>query len=243
MKNLIAFPLITILSITILSACTNTYEASIPEVIPYTESITPAEYFAGAPQIPGTTYIYHKRTQILTEPHVKTLRLAASYVDPAKESPLPDDALATLAPISTDLLNDYEAAFFHRTRGYAYMAKNDYRKAIEEFKLVLARSDYLSTAAEAAATKTLATLHFELQEYDAALQYMFKVSELSESMSGDDFYQVSRIQEKAGDYKNSLKNVNRAILITGDSSPEDTNVYYKYMATIYEKMNGTVKAK
>lgn len=236
MKKLLALSIITLLT-----ACSTTPEVAAPEVIPYTETIIPVEYFAGAPQIPGTTYIYHKKTQILTEPHVKTLRLAASYVDPANNNPLPDEALATLEPIHVNELNDYGTAFYHRTRGYAYKAKKDYRNAINEFNLMLAKHDYLSLAAEANATKDLALLHVELQEYDAALKHMFKVSELAESMAADDYYQVSRIQEKTGDYKNALKNVNKAILTNGASSAENTNIYYQHMAAIYEKINGSAK--
>ena len=213
----------------------------VPEAVLYTQQVTPGDYFAGSPQIPETTYYYPKKVQEIAEANGAMLRLAARHIEDPDKAPSPDEALAALEPISLANLNDYETAFYHRIRGYAYQGKGDYRKAIEEFNLMLAKREFISVSAEAKATKTLAILHFELQEYQTSLENMFKLPELLESLSGDDFYQVSRLQEITVDYKNALTNINKAILITGDSSPQDTNLYYQLMAKIYEKMKSVPK--
>lgn len=231
MKKLIILSLISALI-----ACGTTSQT--PEAVLYTEQITPGDYFAGSPQIPETTYYYPKKVQEISEANGVMLRLAARHIEESNETPSPDKALAALESISPTNLNDYETAFYHRIRGYAFKEKGDYRKAIEEFNLMLNKKEFISVSAEAKATKTLAILHFELQEYKISLENMFKLPELLESLSGDDFYQVSRIQEHTGDYKNALTNINKAILVTGDKSPQDTNLYYQHMAKIYEKMNG-----
>lgn len=228
--------IITLSLIILLAACSTTNET--PEAVLYTEQITPGDYFAGSPQIPETTYYYPKKVQEISEAHGIIFRLAARHAEESGDTSAPDKALSTLEPIALANLNDYETAFYHRIRGYAFKEKGDYRKAIEEFNLMLNKKDFISVSAEAKATKALAILHFELQEYQISLENMFKLPELLESLSGDDFYQVSRIQEHTGDYKNALTNINKAILVTGDKSPQDTNLYYQHMAKIYEKMNG-----
>jgi tetratricopeptide (TPR) repeat protein len=141
---------------------------------------------------------------------------AAHFLQPPEGAglrPEPKKAIQLLAALELERasLNAYELVLLYQYSGYAYLAQENYDKAIEYYSKVLLQSPYMPVTTEAQMWLTLGQLYSVKNNPKKALDTMLKWSEYVDELRPEQSYTFATLYYQLGDNRNSLLNLNRAI--------------------------------
>lgn len=197
---------------------------------------------AGAPTRSATTPVPARIMPAISTEFGQRISAAYNYLQPTEGEPQPDKSLEILKSIPANNLNDYEIALISELKGYAYVAKEDYTRAIEQFNLLLSKNQTIPLRTEVTTLKFLYQLYYAIGNYEQGLTTIYKWSEYAGTPSSVDFYQISIMQEKTGDLINAQKNIETSIQLANKKSGIAPKRYYELQADLYTRNNEPEKA-
>lgn len=151
----------------------------------------------------------------LSESFGKRIQEAANALQPpedAKSDPDPRRALQILGELGARTnLNAYEKVVLNQYSGYAYLASENYPKAIESFNNMLKSVPNMPIATEAQAYLTLGQLYAAQDEPRKALDSLLKWTNYVDGLRPEQQYMFASLYYQLEDSKNALLNINAAI--------------------------------
>lgn len=228
-----------ILITTTLIACATTFNPNAGTIKHFT--ITTKD-IAGLPSQPNTEIVITKTIQNVSNLSGKSFEQAFSHINPDLPKRNPDETLKIVNAMPKENLNNYEIALIHKYSGYAFIEKENYTKAIEQFNLALSKKDYIPISTESSILFTLSQLYTVTENRKAALECAYKHTDYLTTISDVDYAYIAALQDKTGDIKNALKNISTAINLS--EKLNTVNLYhYDLQAILYKKDNQPDKAK
>jgi len=107
-------------------------------------------------------------------------------------------------------LSPYERAQLHNLSGYTYYLQEDYPQAIRAYELVL-REPELPEALQQSTLKTLAQLHFTVEDYQKALDTVRRLMAVVAEPAADVYMLLGQAHFQLGDYRAALDPIKTAI--------------------------------
>jgi len=107
-------------------------------------------------------------------------------------------------------LSPYETAQIHNLTGYAYYLEEKYPQAIQAYERVLQQPE-LPEGLQQSTLKTLAQLHFTVENYDAALETVRRLMAIVPEPSADVYMLLGQALFQKEDYRGALEPINTAI--------------------------------
>jgi tetratricopeptide (TPR) repeat protein len=151
----------------------------------------------------------------VSESFGKKITEASGFLQPVdpKVKPNPTKAKQLLAEMEANQTktNAYEKALLHQYYGYAYLATEDYQKAIDSFNKMLALSPNMPVATEASTTRIVGQLYSQVENPKKALETMIKWTDYVAALKPEDHYIFATLYYQLEDNKNALLNINEAI--------------------------------
>lgn len=151
----------------------------------------------------------------VTEAFGKRIQEAANELQPPDGSNKKSDPKATLA-ILNELAqrpknNEYEKVLLNQYSGYAYLAQENYNKAIESFGKVLTLVPNMPVATEAQTLLIMGQLYSQQENPKKALETLLKWTNYVDSLRPEQSYMFAALYYQLDDNKNALLNINEAI--------------------------------
>ncbi len=151
----------------------------------------------------------------VTEAFGKRIQEAANELQPPDDSNKksnPKAALAILAELAQrPKNNEYEKVLLNQYSGYAYLAQENYTKAIESFNKVIALVPNLPVATEAQTLLMIGQLYSQQENPKKALETLLKWTNYVDSLRPEQSYMFAALYYQLEDNKNALLNINEAI--------------------------------
>lgn len=151
----------------------------------------------------------------VTESFGKRIQQAAEALQPPEGSnakPNPKQTLQILNELSAKgNANPYEQVLLAQYAGYAYLADENYAKAIESFGKVLKLVPNMPVATEAQTYLTLGQLYSAEENPKKGLEMLLKWTEYVDSLKPDQQYMFASLYYQLEDSKNALLNINEAV--------------------------------
>ena len=128
-------------------------------------------------------------------------------------APNPRKALEVLNGLARnkDKLNPYEQAQLYQFFAYAYYGMEDYKRAREQFELVLRQVPNIPVSLEASTTLTVAQLYGNEENYRKSLDMMLKWTDYVSEIKPEQHYLFGTLYYQLEDSKNALLNINEAV--------------------------------
>lgn len=151
----------------------------------------------------------------VTETFGKRINEAAGFLQPEDESvkPNPQRALQLLTTLEGNAAkqNAYEQVLLHQYKGYAYLALEDYTKALASFNKMLSLSPNMPLSAEANTVRLVGQLYSQIENPRKALEMMIKWTDYAETLKPEDSYLFASLYYQIEDNANALLNINEAV--------------------------------
>lgn len=151
----------------------------------------------------------------VTEAFGKRIQEAANALQPPDGSNAksnPKQTLQILNELSAKgNMNAYEQVLFYQYSGYAYLASENYPKAIENFSKVLTLSPNMPVGTEAQTYLTLGQLYSAEENPKKALDTLMKWTEYVDSLKPEQQYMFASLYYQLDDNKNAQLNINEAV--------------------------------
>lgn len=187
---------------------------------------------------PGTKKTQERKLQQISKKNGKLLAKAMALLDEKNLSYSPEKSILLLSSTDHKNLNGRERSFFHSIKGYAYIAKGDNLKAIEEFHLMLNESTHAPLSDEIVALKTLGHLYLNINN-SKSLKYILTWAEKTDDIKSNDYLFISKSYELNGDIKNAIPNYARAIEL---KKFEPTERDYQKLIDLYKQNNDPINS-
>lgn len=128
-------------------------------------------------------------------------------------APNPRKALEVLNGLSRnkDKLNPYELAQLYQFYAYSYYGLEDFKRARENFEMVLKQSPNIPVSLEASTTLTIAQLYGNEENYRKSLDMMLKWTEYVSEIRPDQHYLFGTLYYQLEDARNAQLNINEAV--------------------------------
>ena len=107
-------------------------------------------------------------------------------------------------------LSPYEQAQIWNISGYSYYLQEDYKQAIRSYEQVLAQPD-LPEALQQSVLKTVAQLHFTVEDYEKALVTIKKLMAVVEEPAADVYMLLGQAYFQMADYEEAITPIKTAI--------------------------------
>lgn len=172
---------------------------------------------------------------------MKQLGVVTEFVSPDTEKN-PDQkpdytkALAELDKMKKNCkgkCNKYELGQMYRFYAFAYYSMDNYAKAIDSYKSVIAQSPEIPIAVELDALNSLTQLSYAQDNYDDALTYLKRWMDLSTIVGADKYFMYASICYSKGDKTCALKNVDQSIKMIEDKGKMAKEQWYGLQLAIH----------
>lgn len=177
-----------------------------------------------------------RKLEGMGESVAKKVQEAYDLLQPPEEKklkPQPDRALQVLNGIPRDKLNSNELGNVYKFSAYAYLAKEDYPKALEQFRKLLALSPAIDVATEKQTTLTLAQLYQATENYPKALEMLNKWLDYVDVIKPEQYQQFASLYYQIDDKKNALLNVNEAVRLQEAAGKVPAESWYGLQRGLY----------
>lgn len=173
----------------------------------------------------------------VTESFGKRIQEAANALQPPEESkdkPNPKLTLQILNELAAKgNANPYEQVLLAQYSGYAYLASENYAKAIENFAKVLKLTPNMPVATEAQTYLTLGQLYSAEDNPRKGLEMLLKWTEYVDSLKPDQQYMFASLYYQLEDSKNALLNINEAVKNQEASGKVPNETWYLLQRGLY----------
>jgi tetratricopeptide (TPR) repeat protein len=129
--------------------------------------------------------------------------------------------------------NPYEQVLLAQYSGYAYLASENYAKAIENFAKVLKLTPNMPVATEAQTYLTLGQLYSAEDNPRKGLEMLLKWTEYVDSLKPDQQYMFASLYYQLEDSKNALLNINEAVKNQEASGKIPNETWYLLQRGLY----------
>ncbi|MGB3609258.1 MAG: hypothetical protein WA987_02685 [Cellvibrio sp.] len=132
-----------------------------------------------------------------------------------------------------DKLNPYEQAQLYQFYAYAYYGLEDFKKARENFELVLRQSPNIPVSLEASTTLTIAQLYGNEENYRKALDMMLKWTDYVSEIKPEQYYLFGTLYYQLEDTQNAMLNINEAVRISEAEGKVPAESWYGLQRGLY----------
>jgi len=182
-----------------------------------------------------------RRLPGIKESTLKKLGQIQNFIAPdleKKPDAEPDLAAALKATQKLDKLckkkcNDPEKSQVYRFYGYIYYSMDNYKKAIESYKKLVALAPEVAIALELESYNILMQLTFAQEDYKDSLMWMDKWIDLSTLVTAEKYYSRGTIHYSIGDNSAALKDVLRAIKMTESKGKTGKEEWYSLARALH----------
>lgn len=177
-----------------------------------------------------------RKLEGMAESVAKKVQEAYDLLQPPEEKkakPQPDRALQVLNGISRDKLNSNELGNIYKFTAYAYLAKEDYPKALDQFKKLLALSPAIDVATEKQTTLTVAQLYQATENYPEALKMLTKWLDYVDVIKPEQYQQFASLYYQVDDKNNALLNINEAVRLQEAAGKTPAESWYGLQRGLY----------
>lgn len=149
--------------------------------------------------------------------------------------PNPRRALEVLNGLARnkDKLNPYELAQLYQFYAYAYYGMEDFKKARENFELVLRQAPNIPVSLEASTTLTIAQLYGNEENYRKSLDMMLKWTDYVSEIKPEQYYLFGTLYYQLEDSQNAMLNINEAVRITEAEGKVPAESWYSLQRGLY----------
>lgn len=151
----------------------------------------------------------------VTEAFGKRIQEAANTLQPPEESGQKSDPKKTLEILKElagrEKNNAYEQVLLYQYSGYAYLAAENYPKALESFSKVLTLVPNMPVATEAQTLLTLGQLYSMQENPKKALETLIKWTNYVDALKPEQSYMFATLYYQLDDNKNAQLNINEAV--------------------------------
>lgn len=140
----------------------------------------------------------------------KRLGLVEGYMQPPYEAEKISQTLSDLIS-KIDDYNRYEQSQIYSFSAYDSYINEDYEKALELYKLVVAQSPLLPCQIEIEHLYSIVELSYSLEMYTETAVYLEKWKQLTTSITAENYALMANVYFELNMRKQSLENINRAI--------------------------------
>jgi len=133
-------------------------------------------------------------------------------------------------------LSPYETAQIYNLTGYAYYLEENYPDAIKAYNNVLAQPE-LPEALQQSTLKTLAQLHFTVEDYDKALETVRRLMAVVPEPSADVYMLLGQALFQKADYKGALDPILTAVNMYKDQGRVPLENWLLLLRVCYFEMN------
>lgn len=177
----------------------------------------------------------------ISESVMKKLSVVTELVSPDEEKrpgakpnfPQALEELRKMERSCKDKCNKYELSQIYRFFAFAHYSMDDYPKAIDSYKKVVAQSPEIPIAVELDALYSLSQLTYALDRFDEALKYLNGWMKLSTIVGADKFFLRGTIYYSKNDKKSALRDVNKAISMIEDRGRVPREQWYDLQRALY----------
>ncbi len=148
-----------------------------------------------------------KQTVAMSQPVYEKLMEIQEFVE-AEDFPNAQAAIVKLQ--SKKKLSPYEAAQIWNLSGYSYYLQEDYKAAIGSYKKVLAQPE-LPEALQQSTLKTLAQLHFTVEDYELALETIKRLMQVVAEPAADVYMLLGQAYFQMKNYEDAIPPIKTAI--------------------------------
>lgn len=176
-----------------------------------------------------------RKLEGMAESVAKKVQEAYDLLQPpeGKGKPQPDRALQILNGIARDKLNSNELGNIYKFTAYAHLAKEDYAKALEQFRKLLALSPAIDVATEKQTTLTVAQLYQATENYPKALETMIKWLDYVDEIKPEQYQTFATLYYQTDDKNNALLNINEAVRLQEASGKTPAESWYGMQRGLY----------
>lgn len=136
-----------------------------------------------------------------------------------------------------DKLKGFDAASVWNVYGYVYYSKEQYRKAIDSYKRVIAEKD-IPDALGIATRYTLAQLNFVIEDYPAAVRALKDWFTVAQNPGPDPYILLAQAYYQTKDYTRALSSVEKGMAVAKKrGKPAKEHWYLLLRVLYYEKTN------
>lgn len=148
-----------------------------------------------------------KQTVAMSQPVYEKLMEIQEFVE-AEDFPNARAAIVDLQ--ENKKLSPYESAQIWNLSGYAYYLQEKYPDAIRSYEKVLAQPE-LPEALTQSTLKTLAQLHFTIEDYTKALETIHRLMDVLAEPPADVYMLLGQAHFQMGNYETAIKPIKTAI--------------------------------
>lgn len=157
----------------------------------------------------------------------------------AAEAKQYDEAISILDALRRsrgDKLQGYDAASVWNVYGFIYYSKEQYRKAIDSYKKVVAQQD-IPDALNIATRYTLAQLNFVIEDYPAAVRALKDWFKVSTNPGPDPYILLGQAYYQTKDYRNALASVEKGMAVAKERGKPAKEHWYLLLRVLYYEKN------
>ena len=132
-------------------------------------------------------------------------------------------------------MSPYETAQIYNLQAYTYYLMEDYPKSIGSYEKVLQQPE-LPEALQQSTLKTLAQLHFTVEDYDKALETINRLMAAIAEPSADIYMLQGQAYFQMGDYEKALEPIKIAIQMNRDQGKVPRENWLLLLRVIYWEM-------
>ena len=147
-----------------------------------------------------------KQTVAMSQPVYEKLMEIQEFVE-AEDFPNAQAAIVKLQ--SKKKLSPYESAQIWNLSGYSFYLQEDYKAAISSYKKVLAQAD-LPEALQQSTLKTLAQLHFTVEDYELALETIKRLMQVVAEPAADVYMLLGQAYFQMKNYEDAIPPIQTA---------------------------------
>ena len=171
-----------------------------------------------------------RRVPSMSEAVFKKLAEAQEAVD-AKDY---DSAIRVLTNmLGKSRYNQNEIGQVHNMLGFAYFAKEDYPRAIDNYKKVVEQGDKIPEGLEVTTLYTLAQLSFVTERYDDALRYMETWLSKANNPSADPYIFLGQVYYQKKDYGKAITQIEKGIRVAEERGTETKENWWALLNFMY----------
>lgn len=176
----------------------------------------------------------------LSEKFFKKLEEPQNLISPPEDSNAKPNVGLALQKLSDlersctgDKCNAYELSNIYNFQAYAYLAKEEYGKALASYEKVLKQSPNIPWGIESQVMFTIAQLEMQRENYDKAHNMLRKWMEIEPIINADACAMESQLLYQKGDRRNSLKSIEVAIKKYEDANKTPKEPWYGIQRALY----------
>lgn len=225
----------TVLSKTLLASVLVVTPA-ITSVVFTSAGLEPSFGQAEAQVKPRNKQFEKRKLEGMSESVGKKVQEAYDLLQPPEEKkikPQPDRALQVLNGIPREKLNSNELANIYKFTAYAHLSKEDYPKALDQFRKLLALSPAIDIATEKQTILTISQLYQATENYPKALEMLNKWLDYVDEIKPEQYQQFASLYYQVDDKKNALLNINEAVRLQEASGKTPSEGWYSMQRGLY----------